>query len=717
MVRITYLTSSFPVGSHYGEMAAAIPVAVARSPSKFDDYSDDAVDPRVKEELEKLNEATDAINKLEVELDEARAVFRQVLTESTQRLNILAKKLGSCIEKGRPYYDARLKARQAQVETQKAAVKFERANSMHRAAVEMVNLAEQGLVRHGGNFDPTWQEMLNHATLKVNQAEVDKISSASEHRCKSHAYNDAEQNVKELQRELKRSIAKSRPYFEMKASFNKLLEEQRNRVRAVEANVAVVKQQYAGALHSLEDISEAIHERRKRRDDVAALGERSAGVGSETPPPAPSVEAAAATVAPSVAAETTPGSSPEDVFVADGDDKDAGSAPRSREVTSADSTPGLPAGSGFVPGSPAGSGFVPGSPAGSGFAPGLPAGSGFVPGSPVGSGFAPGLPAAATERGSGWASTPKSGDRSHTRSESHSPTPADASSGSPLRQASASAVLESSTSSCDLSGVSERSRRRSTVTFDIRTDLRNIRQELADLEEELYPTRGRRRAVSVFWEPSERVPPAAGQRLLRRRDTMTSPEEVARERSREDAAAVAAGYASPSGLSLNAQLLEACAISEAACAGVAETTSDFMKLPRFVGRQSLSAEKLKGSKAHGLLLRLASDPGQPAAFTTDHARLPPARVSVVAATSDRPSCDGRRPRDASTTAAGDRHEKTLTCSAPREATSAVDASKGRRSTSAPPGEESEHVQLSDRVTSDCASVASCDVLDDHQVEH
>ncbi len=63
---------------------------------------------RVHEELEKLNIATDVINKLELQLDEARAVFRDIQCSWSQRLEQLAKRLGSCIEKSRPYYQAKL---------------------------------------------------------------------------------------------------------------------------------------------------------------------------------------------------------------------------------------------------------------------------------------------------------------------------------------------------------------------------------------------------------------------------------------------------------------------------------------------------------------------------------------------------------------------------------------------------------------------------------
>lgn len=48
---------------------------------------------------------------------------------------------------------------------------YERAVSMHTAAREMVYVAEQGLMADGKNtLDPTWQEMLNHATAKVKIA-------------------------------------------------------------------------------------------------------------------------------------------------------------------------------------------------------------------------------------------------------------------------------------------------------------------------------------------------------------------------------------------------------------------------------------------------------------------------------------------------------------------------------------------------------------------
>lgn len=103
-----------------------------------------------------------------------------------------------------------MRAKELQNETQKAAVRFERAVSAHLAAKEMVSLSEEGLSEKGRIFDPAWQEMLNHATSRVNAAEEERSSSEFEHLRTSKAYNDAETVVNLLTSKLKRSIAKAR---------------------------------------------------------------------------------------------------------------------------------------------------------------------------------------------------------------------------------------------------------------------------------------------------------------------------------------------------------------------------------------------------------------------------------------------------------------------------------------------------------------------------
>ena len=50
-----------------------------------------------------------------------------------------------------------------------------------------------------------------------------------------------------------------RPYFELKAQFNQILEEQKSRVKKLERRVGIAKASYAEALRNLEQISDEIH--------------------------------------------------------------------------------------------------------------------------------------------------------------------------------------------------------------------------------------------------------------------------------------------------------------------------------------------------------------------------------------------------------------------------------------------------------------------------
>lgn len=246
--------------------------------------TEEELDPRIQEELEHLNEASEEINKMELELQEFRSSHRRIMNESVHKLKAKSSELGSCIEKARPYYEARRKAKEAQQETQKAALSFERAVSMHSAAREMVHVAEQGLTAVK-TLDPTWQEMLNHATSKVNEAEEERMKSEREHMRVTQLCQEAEARVQELQKSLKRSIVKSKSYFELKAQFNDILEEHKSKILELEERISKAKLNYSSTLRHLEQISEEIHAQREqeRRKDgpIKTCGGRSSPVGAE----------------------------------------------------------------------------------------------------------------------------------------------------------------------------------------------------------------------------------------------------------------------------------------------------------------------------------------------------------------------------------------------------------------------------------------------------
>ncbi|XP_007887861.1 SH3 domain-binding protein 5b [Callorhinchus milii] len=239
---------------------------------------EEEVDPRIQGELEKLNQSTDDINRWETELEDARQKFRTVLVEATVKLEELVKKLGKAVDDSKPYWEARRVARQAQLEAQKATQDFQRATEVLRAAKETIALAEQRLLEdEERQFDSAWQEMLNHATQRVMEAEQTKTRSELLHKETAIKYNAAMGRMKQLEKKLKRAINKSKPYFEMKAKYYLQLEHLKRNVDELQAKLSAAKGEYKTALKNLEMISDEIHERRRSK----AMGPRGRGVGAE----------------------------------------------------------------------------------------------------------------------------------------------------------------------------------------------------------------------------------------------------------------------------------------------------------------------------------------------------------------------------------------------------------------------------------------------------
>ncbi|XP_020842910.1 SH3 domain-binding protein 5 isoform X3 [Phascolarctos cinereus] len=243
-----------------------------------EEEGEEEVDPRIQGELEKLNQSTDDINRRETELEDARQKFRSVLVEATVKLDELVKKIGKAVEDSKPYWEARRVARQAQLEAQKATQDFQRATEVLRAAKETISLAEQRLLEDDNRqFDSAWQEMLNHATQRVMEAEQTKTRSELVHKETAAKYNAAMGRMRQLEKKLKRAINKSKPYYELKAKYYVQLEQLKKIVDDLQAKLSLAKGEYKTALKNLEMISDEIHERRRS----SAMGPRGCGVGAE----------------------------------------------------------------------------------------------------------------------------------------------------------------------------------------------------------------------------------------------------------------------------------------------------------------------------------------------------------------------------------------------------------------------------------------------------
>lgn len=249
-----------------------------RSDEEFESPEEEEVDPRIQGELEKLNQSTDDINRCETELEDARQKFRSVLVEATLKLDELVKKIGKAVEESKPYWEARRVARQTQLEAQRSTQEFQRATEVLRAAKETIALAEQRLLEDDKRqFDSAWQEMLNHATQRVMEAEQIKTRSELLHKETAANYTVAMSRMKQQEKKLKRTINKSKPYFEMKAKYYLQLEQLKKNVDDLQAKLTQAKGEYKSALRNLEMISDEIHERRRS----LGIGPRERGVGAE----------------------------------------------------------------------------------------------------------------------------------------------------------------------------------------------------------------------------------------------------------------------------------------------------------------------------------------------------------------------------------------------------------------------------------------------------
>uniref|UniRef100_H2Y5S8 SH3 domain-binding protein 5 n=1 Tax=Ciona savignyi TaxID=51511 RepID=H2Y5S8_CIOSA len=140
----------------------------------------------------------------------------------------------------------------------------------------MVRVAEERVMGAPNKLDPTWQEMLNQANMKVNEASQEKQRIQKIHAKSAKIFQTAEGKKVDLQLKLQKYIAKSKPYFQMQAEFQDKLEATTKKLNMLELELLEARQNYNIALKRL---------RRSGMDCRInkTLLERGMGVGAETP--------------------------------------------------------------------------------------------------------------------------------------------------------------------------------------------------------------------------------------------------------------------------------------------------------------------------------------------------------------------------------------------------------------------------------------------------
>ena len=255
--------------------------------------NDKLLEEDIEIQLELLNSTCAEINLWENEINEKRKLYRWTLSDTTNQLDLVARNLGDCISKSRPFYDAKKLAKEAQNNIQQAALDYDRAVSSLSAAREMVSVAENGL--HSNPSNVAWVEVLNRANERVNETEEEKFRRGVEHQNKAIEFERAEDRVKWLKASLKHHIKKSRPYFELKKVIQERLECITQSVENAAAKIHELKEVYSETLQKLENISNSLHAQKKaelEEKQRQLLGQRQQGVGAESIPSADSQQSA-----------------------------------------------------------------------------------------------------------------------------------------------------------------------------------------------------------------------------------------------------------------------------------------------------------------------------------------------------------------------------------------------------------------------------------------
>lgn len=87
--------------------------------------------------------------------------------------------------------------------------------------------------------------------------------------------------MQQLEDRVRRSIQKSRPYFDEKQICQDQLQTQKERIQELQSQIQSAKTMYATSLKNLEQISEEIHRQRGDLSTAAPSGPRQPGVGAE----------------------------------------------------------------------------------------------------------------------------------------------------------------------------------------------------------------------------------------------------------------------------------------------------------------------------------------------------------------------------------------------------------------------------------------------------
>ncbi|CAH8539917.1 unnamed protein product [Schistosoma mattheei] len=257
-----YLVSFYP--AWFLSCSGYFPRSTCESQQVFHMYTLSSQEVEV--QLDILNKTSTQINDLERRLEISRDVYRKVLSDQSDKLQKLSKKLGKCIIRTRPYNELKQKQAHYRKEIQMAALKYENAISTLSAARDTLAKLE-ACVSEPGVRDPNLLESLNQSITDFNNANKSLNNAKLEHEKLMEIYATNEQSLRCLEKRLRFDIQKAKPYYTMYDHFMLKMEDAKTHVELCTDKLKACKIIYSDAMCKLELLSNSIHTKRLNQND------------------------------------------------------------------------------------------------------------------------------------------------------------------------------------------------------------------------------------------------------------------------------------------------------------------------------------------------------------------------------------------------------------------------------------------------------------------
>jgi len=206
--------------------------------------------------------AKQCVASLELELENTKAKYNNDMEDFKQRLQAEARKLGNCVDKARPLYEAQKNMRRCQVEVQKVSMQYRKSQNLKDSAKKMVKAAElkheqcrneiKTGIEAGKDMTALQMQLMDqmNQSLEMETKAGDSANLLQVKHSNTHEmFIKFQNNVTQLDKtNAVKNLDMARSYFTLQSDLYAQLEKQGHRMVTLEASSAEAKAQLSAAI-------------------------------------------------------------------------------------------------------------------------------------------------------------------------------------------------------------------------------------------------------------------------------------------------------------------------------------------------------------------------------------------------------------------------------------------------------------------------------------